>query len=261
MAGAKDLILRPIPRAEANACIRRLHYSHKIVANSQLHIGVFWQGRLEGAIQFGPSLDKRKLLGLVEGTGWNEFLELNRVAFSERLPRNSESRALAIACRLLRQHAPQVKWFVTFADGTQCGDGTIYRAAGFLLTLIKPNTTIWELHETRFVNVSQRTSNVERLRLNKVSMTKGKYILDDGGASMRALREAGARPLPGFQLRYIKFLDESWRDRLTVPVLPYAAIDAAGARMFRGRSTAGGAAVPTAGGGSTPTRPLQSSEP
>ena len=27
-------------------------------------------------MQFGPSLDKRKIQGLVSGTGWNEFIEL-----------------------------------------------------------------------------------------------------------------------------------------------------------------------------------------
>ena len=73
-------------------------------------------------MSFGPSTDKTKLIGLVEGTGWNEFIELNRMAFSDLLPRNSESRALAIAVKLLRKNAPHLKWFVTFADGTQCGD-------------------------------------------------------------------------------------------------------------------------------------------
>ena len=58
------------------------------------------------------------------------------MAFTDVLPRNSESRALGIAMKLIRKHAPQIKWVVTFADGAQCGDGTIYRAAGFVLTSI-----------------------------------------------------------------------------------------------------------------------------
>lgn len=134
MSGAKDIVLRPITAQEANALVRRVHYSHKVVNNSQVHIGVYYAGRLEGAMQFGPSLDKRKIQGLVQGTLWNEFIELNRLAFSDVLPRNSESRALGIAMRILRKHAPQLKWVVSFADATQCGDGTIYRAAGFVLT-------------------------------------------------------------------------------------------------------------------------------
>ena len=65
--GAKDIILRPIDRDTANELVRRVHYSGKIVNNSQIHIGVFYGGKLEGAMQFGPSLDKRKLQGLVDG--------------------------------------------------------------------------------------------------------------------------------------------------------------------------------------------------
>lgn len=145
LGNAKNIRLQPIKSAAANALIKRLHYSGKVVQNSQFHIGVFLDGKLEGAMQFGPSLDKRKVVGLVEGTGWNEFIELNRMAFSDALPRNSESRAIAIAMRMLRKHAPQLKWVISFADACQCGDGTIYRASGFVLTGIKENAQNYRL--------------------------------------------------------------------------------------------------------------------
>src|SRR5574343_491118 len=145
MGKAKDIILRPIPAAQANELVKRVHYSGKIVQNSQIDIGVFYDGKLEGAMQFGPSLDKRKIQGLVSGTAWHEFIELNRMAFSDVLPRNRESRALGVAMRILRKHAPQLKWVISFADGTQCGDGTIYRASGFVLTAIKENQQLYTL--------------------------------------------------------------------------------------------------------------------
>jgi len=141
---AKDIEVKPIKAEAASKVVRQIHYSGKTAANSQLHLGVFLDGRLEGAMQFGPSLDKRKVQKLVRGTGWNGFLELNRMAFSDRLPRNSESRSLGIARRLIKKHYPHIEWIISYSDGTQCGDGTIYRAAGFLLTGIKQNTTIWE---------------------------------------------------------------------------------------------------------------------
>lgn len=143
MPSAKDIRVAPISAKDAAAIVKRVHYSGKVVQNSQLHLGVFLDGRLEGAMQFGPSLDKRKVQGLVEGTGWNGFIELNRMAFSDRLPRNSESRALGVAMRLIRKHYPHIEWVISFADGAQCGDGTIYRAAGFVLTGIRKNTSIW----------------------------------------------------------------------------------------------------------------------
>jgi hypothetical protein len=141
---AKRIIVKPISAQDANRIVRQLHYSGKVVNNSQLHLGVFLDGKCGGAMQFGPSLDKRKMLGLVTGTLWNEFIELNRMAFADWLPRNGESRALGYAFRFIRKHYPHIKWIVSFADGTQCGDGTIYRASGFVLTGIKENNQIWE---------------------------------------------------------------------------------------------------------------------
>lgn len=241
MGKAKNIELRPIPVGLANDLVKRVHYSGKVVQNSQIHIGVFYDGRLEGAMQFGPSLDKRKIQGLVSGTQWHEFIELNRMAFSDALPRNSESRAIAIAVRLLRKHAPQLKWVISFADGTQCGDGTIYRASGFVLTGIKRNTQIWQapaggaiFSRTALTDGGCKWQQAEAVRLSRVSATKAQNILQTGAASMRQFQEAGFVPLDGYQLRYIYFIDPSYRARLTVPELPYSEIDRSGAGMYRG---------------------------
>ena len=90
MASAKDLKVAPITAQDANKLIKRLHYSNKVVPNSQLHLGVFFNNKLEGAMQFGPSINKKGTIRLVRNTKWNGFIELNRMAFSEKLPRNSE---------------------------------------------------------------------------------------------------------------------------------------------------------------------------
>jgi len=228
---AKDIRVAPIKAADAAALVRRVHYSGKVVQNSQLHLGVFLGDRLEGAMQFGPSLDKRKIQGLVEGTAWGGFIELNRMAFSDRLPRNSESRALGVAFRLLRKHYPHIEWVVSFADGTQCGDGTIYRASGFLLTGIKPSVDLWHCpdgavrHSMNFKNA--RPTPIQR----QVRQQLGMPTASEG----QLLRRWGAIPLPGFQLRYIYFLNPAARERLTVPILPFSAIDEAGAKMYLGK--------------------------
>lgn len=233
--GAKDIMLRPITAAEARAVVKEHHYSGKVVNNSQLHIGVFYMGRLEGAMQFGPSLDKRKCAGLVRGTGWHEFIELNRMAFSERLPRNSESRAMAVAFRILRKQAPQIKWVLSFADGTQCGDGTIYRAAGFVLTGIKKNGQILALPGGG--------------RIAKKSLDNPNHTGADGRFGSAIAVEAGAVALPGHQFRYIKFLDPEWAARLVPSVIPFDQIPDA-ARMYRGKM--GARAGPERGSGDHP---------
>lgn len=95
MGRAKEIEVKVIPSKIANPFIKAHHYSGKIVNNSCLHFGTFLDGRLHGVMSYGPSLDKSKTIGLVEGTGWNEFLELNRMAFDDYLPRNSESRCIS----------------------------------------------------------------------------------------------------------------------------------------------------------------------
>lgn len=259
MASAKDIHVAPISARDAAALVKRLHYSGKVVNNSQLHLGVFLDGRLEGVMQFGPSLDKRKIQGLVRDTGWNGFIELNRMAFSDRLPRNSESRAIGIAMRMIRKHYPHIEWVISFADGTQCGDGTIYRASGFVLTSIKKNDQIWAAPEGEtFSRVSltdgrskqqQQAKNI----IHRVTSPKGpaimramsmrgvcspgqaeKMAVTSGGASMKAYADAGFKPLDGYQLCYIYFINPAARERLTVPVIPFSKIAEMGASMYRG---------------------------
>jgi hypothetical protein len=58
---------------------------------------------------------------------------------------------------------------------------------------------------------------------------------DTGAASMKAYEAAGFTPLPGFQLRYIYFVDPTAKERLTVPILPFSEIDRQGAGMYRGK--------------------------
>lgn len=261
MGTAKDIILRPISAREANELIKRLHYSGKVVQNSQFHIGAFWHGKLEGAMQFGPSIDKRKIQGLVRGTPWNGFLELNRMAFSGTLPRNSESRAIGIAMRLLRKHKPSVQWVVSFADGCQCGDGTIYRASGFVLTRIKKSMNLVRRRDGVVIHKMTLESNptAKRVELDGRSY----YDITGGRYNLAAyVRETGGHLVPGFQLRYIYFLDPTARERLTVPILPFSEIVRQGAGMYLGEKRAGsdtGDTPPIQGdkGGSIPTSALQ----
>jgi len=144
----KDIKLKSIDSKTANAFVKKYHYSGKVVPNSQLHFGAFYNDRLHGVMSYGASMDKRKTQGLVKNTGWNEFTELNRMAFDDYLPKNSESRCIAISIKLIKKHTPQIKWVISFADATQCGDGTIYRASGFILTKIKVNKQILDWNGT-----------------------------------------------------------------------------------------------------------------
>lgn len=233
MGRAKEIQLKVIPSQIANAFIKKYHYSGKIVNNSKLHFGAFLDGKLHGVMSYGSPLDKSKVLGLVEGTGWNEMLELNRMAFDEYLPRNSESFCIAKSLKMIKKHAPQVKWVLSFADGCSCGDGTIYRASNFVLTGIKVNNNLVVLPNGEKIHkmTLQSQPTAPRPELGG----KCYYDVTGGAYNFKKYIEAsGATMLTGFQLRYIYFIDKSYRKRLTVPEIPFSKIDELGAGMYKG---------------------------
>lgn len=253
----KDIEVKPIARGDAERIVKACHYSGKTAFGSFLHLGVFLGGKCGGVMQFGPPVDKRKILPLVAGTGWNGFLELNRMAFADWLPRNSESRALAVAMRIIRKTYPHIEWIVSFADATQCGDGTIYRASGFVLTQIKENRSMWRTASGEVVaDFVSRQLQGENTR-KRIGFRIGESWSD-------FVKRTGAQRLAGFQLRYLYFLNPEARKRLTVPAIPFDEIKRRGAAMYRGKtvSRAGSdtkdtADVQSAEGGSTPTPALQ----
>lgn len=232
---AKDIRLMPIASQDAIPIVKKWHYSGTYVRNSQLHLGAFVGGEALGVMSLGPSMDKSKVLPLVAETKWYDMLELNRLAFSDALPRNSESRCLATARKLLFKRYPNLEWIISYADGTRCaGLGTIYRAAGFDLTGMRENRTIFE-----FPSLGRRYAAMT-LEAHWSGETVRQLCADLGVPHEYRTRTTWvrlglARPLPGYQLRYMTFRDQSVRDRLTVPILPNSAIDETGARMVRGQ--------------------------
>lgn len=209
MSRVKEIELKVIPAKIANDFIKKHHYSGKVVNNSFLHFGAFLDKRLHGVMSFGHSLDKAKTQKLVKNTGWNEFCELNRMAFDDYLPRNSESYCIGKALRLLKKNAPHLKWVISFADGCSCGDGTIYRASNFVLTQIKKNSTMW-------IN------------------DKGEKVQNMSFATNPALNKKDFKRLDGYMLRYIYFIDKKCIKDLNCEIIPFSKIKEMGAGMYKG---------------------------
>lgn len=209
MGRAKEIIVKVIPSKIANEFVKLNHYSGKVVPNSTLHFGCFLDGKLHGVMQYGPSINKKGTINLVKHTGWNEFIELNRMAFDDYLPKYSESRCIAISIRLIKKNAPHIKWIISFADGTQCGDGTIYRASGFKLVGIVDNTALRMNPETG------EAMHIIQAHHLKMSSEFRKW-----------------KPFKGKQLKYIYLIDKSMQ--ITKEVLPFSEIDKQGAGMYKG---------------------------
>lgn len=235
MGRCKEIVIKVIPASVANPFVKKYHYSGKVVNNSSLHFGAFLDGRLHGVLSYGPSTDKRRILPLVEGTGWNDYLELNRMAFDDYLPRNSESYCIGKTIRMIRKRAPHIKWIISFADGCSCGDGTIYRASNFLLTGIKENSAIIQLPSGEKIHQLSLTSQPTKKRQELGGKSLGD--ISGGASSISAyLKHTGGKKQKGFQLRYIYFIDKKCRQSLTVPVIPFSKIDEMGAGMYKGEN-------------------------
>ena len=187
----KDIVIKLIDSKSARKIISLYHYSGKSTQNSQIHFGAFLNGQLEGCLQFGPSIDKRRMAQNL-GIGINSFLELNRLAFSDRLPKNSESRSLGICLRLIKKQYPHIKLVISFADACQCGDGIIYRASGFKLHSFKKNTSLLRMPNGDIVAKKSLDDSIS---------LDGKY-----GSSL-AIKN-GAKPLSGYQMKYLYFFDK-----------------------------------------------------
>lgn len=231
----KNLKLNFIDSKSANQFVKRWHYSGKIVANSQIHVGVFDDKKLAGVLSYGASMDKRRMIKLVNNTSWNGFLELNRMAFADYLPKNSESRSLAISFKMIKKKFPFIDWIVTFADACQCGDGTIYRAVGFKLINIKKNKTLIQLPDGQII----ADKSINDLGRESIKICQ-RYDVDiNKGFKIKGqLLKKGAKPLVGYQIKYIYFLNKEKEKDLTVDLMPYSEIGKIGASMYKGKSLA-----------------------
>lgn len=225
MSAVKNLVVKAINSKAANEIVKKYHYSGKVCQNSQIHFGVFKKGILVGALQFGPSTDKRRM-GQSLGIGMNESLELNRMAISDVCGKNTESRVLGICLRILKKKYPFLRCIVSFSDACQCGDGIIYRASNFKLHSYKKNISLLSLSDDaveylrkyipNIKNVVARKSldnhrdeNGKYLTSNIMSEVYLKTVVDENGKQILSkAKQAGAKPLVGYQMKYIYYYDK-----------------------------------------------------
>ena len=102
-----------------------------------------------------------------------------------------------------------------------------------MLTGIKENLNLAELPDGTRVHKMTLASNPTSPRkelggLTFFDVTGGTYDFK------KYLAYVGAEPIPGFQLRYIYFIDPACRAKLTVPEIPFSRIDELGAGMYKG---------------------------
>jgi hypothetical protein len=204
-----EVLVRAIPKAQADEAIRAGHYSRSVVWSSSLHFGVFVGGAFVGALQYGPAMNPASGARVVEGAEVDEWLELNRMWLAPEKPANCATRAISYSLRLVRAARPRVEWVQSFAD-SRCGKaGAVYQAASFVYC---------GSHESTFYEIDGEwfhKSMMGRKPVDKRGWGCGPRIAYFLANAHRAT------PHTFTQYRYLRFLDQRARRRLLLPSMPY----------------------------------------
>lgn len=184
--------VREIPSVDANAIVKKYHYSGKVVSNSALHLGIFNNSNiLVGALQYGYPMNGAKT-SLKISDNENMF-ELNRMVLADSEPRNSESQAISICNKWLKKYRSDIDWLLSFSDGKENNCGYIYQATnwkylGYILSdsfydldgEIVHNVTVWhnykEKHELRDTHTTNQILSLNFKNVSKIKSKQHVYV-------------------------------------------------------------------------------------
>lgn len=157
-APEKHIEIRECSKAEADRIIVPHHYSHKVTKNSFQSLLVYYNGKVNGALQLGYGI-RPKIKG---DTPPEEVREFDRMWLSDNMPKYSETITLSLLHHYMRRAHPEVKVLISYADTSAGNTGTIYRAANYTMTgrlkadfYVLPDgervhpVTMWHRHKTR----------------------------------------------------------------------------------------------------------------
>lgn len=200
--GNYDHCIAVLSASAARALVTKHHYSHTVVNNSFVHLGVYQRNNLVGVLQFGYALNPVQVSHVVRDTSQGEYLELNRMWLSDVAPRNSESMSISYALKYIRHAMPSVAWIQTFADERCGGLGVVYQACNF--QFVGEHVTDFYFLDGDFYHRILLTAHRQGTRAQQLLA---------GVDRVFRLRYR--------QFRYVFFLKRAWRSRLLLPPQPY----------------------------------------
>lgn len=183
-----------IDAKEARDIVKKYHYSGKVVANSNIHLGVFRNdtGELVGALQYGPCMNGEKTSSKISETHKN-MAELNRMVMNDVEPRNAESQAISLCNKWLKRNT-ELDYILSFSDGKEGNCGYIYQATnwkyiGFMLSNsfyrldggFMHSVTVWhkykEKHPLRETHTTDEVLCTEFENVEKVWCKQHVYVM------------------------------------------------------------------------------------
>jgi len=159
------LILKEYPNYIVDKWVKKYHYSHKATQNRFLSFFIdecLFPNIHKGFIQLGYGIRPHIKHTISQYITANNYCEFDRMWLSDELPKNSESQVIGLLLSYLKQTCPEIKFVITYADGSVGNKGIIYQATNaisigkvpvdfYLLPSgerIHP-VSIWHRHKTR----------------------------------------------------------------------------------------------------------------
>ncbi len=201
--GDESFRLMIIPKKIADDVIIRNHYSGKIFNGSSIHFGIYNNDILIGVLQFGPALNHASGHKIIAGTTTEDYLELNRMWVDDCAFRNTESRAISYAIKIIKAIRPKIKWIQSFADERCGGLGIVYQAANFKY-YGEHIAIFWELDGIMYHNIIMSHVNNTPKSYKHLQQHKDRAIKHE-------LR----------QFRYIYFIDQRQIKNVLLKECPY----------------------------------------
>lgn len=123
ITSAKQIEMKIVNKEWIDGWISERHYLGRTPPGARLRLAFFHEGVCVGGMLWGRPTAR----------AYDQFhmLELTRMYLDDICPRNSESRCIGLATKLIRKLFPEVHTLISYSDPAYGHTGTIYRAAGW----------------------------------------------------------------------------------------------------------------------------------
>lgn len=130
----KWIIIKVVAPSIADKIIQENHYSGKATSNRFLSMGIYHTDNpstILGCLQLGYGIRPKMKHTWGDDVTPDNSVEFDRMWLSDSLPRFSETIVLSALARYLHSVYPQLKYILSYADGTVGNNGTIYKAGNY----------------------------------------------------------------------------------------------------------------------------------
>lgn len=125
--------MKPIDSSIADDIIEKHHYSGKATTNRFASFGIYRHNEKEllGVIQLGYGIRPHMKHTWGEGIDHTNSIEFDRMWLSDELPKFSETIVLSCLRKYLKYAHPEIKYILSYADGSVGNKGIIYQAGNY----------------------------------------------------------------------------------------------------------------------------------